>query len=446
MRSQLAWRVVLPGAVLLALMAVALGGALARSEQQRFSLTGQALADALGGDRGVDPALAMRVADARQSLHIERLHGDGRWQGSGPGTGGLQSPALFVSRTGQPLRLHLDAAPVEARIRVIWIGTALALVLLAGLATLLVHALDRTLLQPLRQLAGDAPGSADELHAMQACMQQLRAQLDSARQALLAQSRETAHYQAGVDAASHSSAQFLALVGDRLRQPLQAMALFASALQQDPGAPGQREVVERLQHSAQAAHGLLDELLMHARLEARVVTPTAVPVEVKRLFESVQSAMSLRAVRCNVQLAWHPGPHSMPGDPMLLGYLLSHLVGNAIECARDGRVLVAARRQGDRLRLEVRDNGIGIARLHHRQVFEPFFQLGGEHRRRERKLGLGLAICTRIAALLDGRIGMRSELGQGSVFWVDLAMEASAMHAGTDDDLECSAPDATAVA
>ncbi len=84
--------------------------------------------------------------------------------------------------------------------------------------------------------------------------------------------------------------------------------------------------------------------------------------------------------------------------------------------------------------------------MHHRQVFEPFFQLGGEHRRRERKLGLGLAICTRIAALLDGRIGMRSELGQGSVFWVDLAMEAPAMHAGTDADLECSAPDATAVA
>jgi CheY-like chemotaxis protein len=108
-------------------------------------------------------------------------------------------------------------------------------------------------------------------------------------------------------------------------------------------------------------------------------------------------------------------------DPALLLRILGNLVGNAItHSGIEGTVLVAARRRGGRVRIEVRDNGVGIAPIHQARIFEEFYQVANTERDRRQGFGLGLAICARVAALLGTRIGLRSALQAGSTFSLEL--------------------------
>jgi signal transduction histidine kinase len=85
-----------------------------------------------------------------------------------------------------------------------------------------------------------------------------------------------------------------------------------------------------------------------------------------------------------------------------------------------GRVLLAARVRGERIRIEVRDSGIGISPVHQPRVFDEFFQVGNPERDHRKGFGLGLAIVSRLAALLGGRVELRSRLHGGSCFRIDL--------------------------
>jgi CheY-like chemotaxis protein len=108
---------------------------------------------------------------------------------------------------------------------------------------------------------------------------------------------------------------------------------------------------------------------------------------------------------------------------------VGNLVANALRHApAGGTVLVAARRSradGNNVRIEVRDNGVGIAPIHQGRIFEEFYQVANTERDRRRGFGLGLAICARIATLLGTRITVRSALQAGSTF----ALTVPAAHA-----------------
>ena len=82
--------------------------------------------------------------------------------------------------------------------------------------------------------------------------------------------------------------------------------------------------------------------------------------------------------------------------------------------------MLAARVRGERVRIEVRDSGIGIAPVHQPRVFDEFFQVGNPERDHRKGFGLGLAIVSRLAALLGGRVELRSRLHGGSCFRIDL--------------------------
>ena len=108
-------------------------------------------------------------------------------------------------------------------------------------------------------------------------------------------------------------------------------------------------------------------------------------------------------------------------DPGMLAGLLARLLDNAIKASpRGGRVLLAARRHGTGIRIEVRDGGIGIAPIHQPRVFDEFFQVGNPERDRRKGFGLGLPIVSRLAALLGTRVELRSRLHAGSCFWLVL--------------------------
>jgi hypothetical protein len=111
---------------------------------------------------------------------------------------------------------------------------------------------------------------------------------------------------------------------------------------------------------------------------------------------------------------------------VLVGRLLQNLLHNAMRYTEKGAVLLASRRVGDRVRIQVWDTGIGIPVELQADIFGEYVQIGNRERNQKNGLGLGLSICQRIASLLETEIGVRSVPKRGSVFWFDLPMDGPA--------------------
>ena len=109
--------------------------------------------------------------------------------------------------------------------------------------------------------------------------------------------------------------------------------------------------------------------------------------------------------------------YAVRSDEALLRRILQNFVSNAIRYARTGRVLIGCRRDGQHVRIEVHDQGPGIPESQQREIFEEFRRLDEGHAD-DRGTGLGLAIVERLGRLLGHEIGLHSQLGRGSVFWV----------------------------
>jgi signal transduction histidine kinase len=234
---------------------------------------------------------------------------------------------------------------------------------------------------------------------------------------------------AEAEQAALSRARFLAAASHDLRQPLHAMGLFIDGLL--PGAsPTQRPAVLRLQESTEFMGVLLDDLLEISRLDAQVLTPAITNVSLAALFDQLDAqhaaTAAMRACACaGATAAWRCAPTRPCCSASWATWwpMRCAMRPKAAACwwprgaARAARRSTGkATRKAAQLRIEVRDNGVGIAPIHQGRIFEEFYQVANTERDRRRGFGLGLAICARIAALLGTRITVRSALQAGSTF------------------------------
>lgn len=217
--------------------------------------------------------------------------------------------------------------------------------------------------------------------------------------------------------AMRSKSRFLAEVSHHFRQPLQGLQLLVVALLANPDQP-QRDTLARMQRDIARMTPLLDGLLELSQLDAGLVEPSPQPVAIAAVLERELAPLRQRAMRAQVRLVLRGGRQVLHTDSALLGRLLRQLVDNAIEHAPGRPVLVAARWRRRGVRIEVRDGGPGISILHQRRIFDEFVQLRDAGA--PAGYGLGLAMASRLAALLGSRIDVRSEPGRGSTFVVDL--------------------------
>jgi len=222
------------------------------------------------------------------------------------------------------------------------------------------------------------------------------------------------------DGAVRARDRFLAAISHDLRQPLQAMDLALEQLDRDP-LPGQARDMAQLHGGMRTLTDVLDGLLLLSQLEAGTLRPQAAACDLDELFAEVLSAQVDAARDAGVSLHAHAGRHSVYTDAGMLAGLLGRLLDNSIKASQAGsRVLVAARRHGGEVRIEIRDGGVGIAPIHQPRVFDEFFQVGNPERDHRKGLGLGLPIVSRLAALLGTRVELRSRLHAGSCFWLAL--------------------------
>ena len=274
--------------------------------------------------------------------------------------------------------------------------------------------------------AGAMPGSTATpqlLPLLDACRHCIES-LQEAREARDAQQRqlssELVRAMQQADGAVRAKERFLAASNHDLRQPLQAMDLALVRLRQH-AVDAQEGALYAMQDGIQTMAEVLDGLLLLSQLDANAVHAEPAACDLRELLADTAAAQRPRADAAGIRLHVHCGALAVLADPGLLAGLLGRVLDNALDATpAGGGVLLAARARGDRIRIEVRDSGVGIAPVHQPRVFDEFFQVGNPERDHRKGFGLGLAIASRIATLLGTRIELRSRLHGGSCFWLDL--------------------------
>ena len=220
--------------------------------------------------------------------------------------------------------------------------------------------------------------------------------------------------------ANLAKSRFLAAASHDLRQPLQALTLLHGALERRVRDEQSREMLGRMRRILESMSGLVTGLLDINQLEAGAIRPVLTDFQVMEVLGALDSEFSdqakdkgldWRLVHCGVAV------HS---DRRLLAEIARNLVSNAIRYTDKGRILVGCRRRGSSLLIEVRDTGIGIAEEQLPRIFEEHYQVAEDTRRTG--LGLGLAIVQRLGELLRHPIGVRSWIGKGSVFFIEVPL------------------------
>jgi Na+/proline symporter/signal transduction histidine kinase/CheY-like chemotaxis protein len=267
----------------------------------------------------------------------------------------------------------------------------------------------------------DVTARVHTAEALRESDRQLRQSAETLEQRVVERTAELEASRAEAEAANLGKTRFIAAASHDLLQPLHAARLFTAAMiDRDPG----NDLSGKIDTSLGAVESLLDALLDISKLDAGAFRPEKRPFALQPLFESLATAFAPVAARRGVELVVVPTRAFVSTDPAFLRRILQNLLSNALRYGRaEGRpprVLLGCRRIGEELRIEVKDNGPGIASDKQAIIFDEFVRLQAEDDapREERGLGLGLAIVDRIARMLDLSVELASAPGRGSTFSV----------------------------
>ena len=230
---------------------------------------------------------------------------------------------------------------------------------------------------------------------------------------------ELAEAKAEADAANLSKTRFIAAASHDILQPLNAARLFTSTLVERMKRGKDGELARNVDSSLEAVEEILSALLDISRLDAGAMKADPQPFPIDEMLQALALEFGPAARKKGLKFTVMPCGLMLNADRKLLRRVLQNFVSNAVKYTKEGRVLMGCRRLGGTLRIEVHDTGPGIPDSKFDVIFQEFQRLHTDGDGTS-GLGLGLSIVERMAKVLEAPVHVRSKLGRGSVFAVDV--------------------------
>lgn len=233
---------------------------------------------------------------------------------------------------------------------------------------------------------------------------------------LLKRSRQAAEAE---QAANRAKSQFLAQASHDLRQPIHSISLFTACLRDSSLGTEQRRLVENIDKSLHSVARLFRTILDMYSLDSGKVVPHLESLELRSLLQQLIQQNAEAARWAGVEMRLRCPPLHVRADPVLLTTMLQNLLSNALKYAPGKPLLIACRRRGPGVAIEVYDKGRGIAAGHLDSVFEEFYRVRQQRDSDVEGMGLGLAIVRRLGTLMDMRVSIRSVEKRGTRAVID---------------------------
>lgn len=224
---------------------------------------------------------------------------------------------------------------------------------------------------------------------------------------------------------------FLANMSHEIRTPLNAVIGTIQLLEETNTDDTQKKYISRIGSSSKALLALIKDILDYSKIESGTVSLQPTEVSLEGLFKKIVQDLSFKAKEKSLGLYLE-----LPAEPMgnvqvdeyRLGQVISNLINNSIKFTEKGHILLRAsliQEEGKApiTRIEIQDTGIGIAKEDASKLFEKFSQVESSEARKFGGVGLGLSICKKLIEMMGGQIGLISDKGKGSTFWMQIPLE-----------------------
>ena len=228
--------------------------------------------------------------------------------------------------------------------------------------------------------------------------------------------------------ANRAKSDFLASMSHEIRTPMNGIIGTTSLLTDTALSKEQHEYLRIIQTSGDALLTLLNDILDFSKIEAGKLDLDLRPFDLRETCEHVAELLTPTALEKGIDLILRFSPTAPPwvvGDAGRIRQVLMNLAGNALKFTHKGYVYIdvdaaAGTDKETTIHFGIKDTGIGVAEKEQSHLFKKFSQGDSSSTRKYGGTGLGLAICKQLVTLMDGKIGMESELGKGSSFWFRL--------------------------